>query len=154
MLKYPRILFISLLVIGPVVYMCGCKNKMGKKLAIPSLFSNISVYAIDGFEPEKIDSKILSNTPHVYFDEKLTKEIFGNITYHSSSKVVWKGCYLGIAKLENGEEIKLRININGAFYDIAGHKGYYQTTEKSREIFRGKMKEVILKASESKKNNP
>ena len=139
----------SLLVLGSII--CGCSKKREKEILMPSLFSTIEVYIINGFEPEKIDLNTLNNTSYVYFDKKLTKDIFGDVTYHSSNKVVWKGCYFGVAKFKNGEEKKLRISINGAFYDIVGHKGHYQTTGKSREIFVKKLEEAILESSDSKR---
>ena len=139
MVKYLKCLTAFVLFLMVVLLVHGCAEKVEEETLIPSMFSTIRIYITDGFKSEGIDSEALSKISYVSIDENLTKDIFSNVMYHPNNKVIWKGCWLGIAKLQNGEEKRLRVSFNEAFYDIIGHQGYYETTEKSREIFREKM---------------
>jgi hypothetical protein len=151
MFKFSIKLILSLVI---VFFVSSCVKKDAKEeRLVSSKILDLIIYRVDGLVSEHIDSETLSKTSYICFDKKLAEKFFSNVKFHSRSKVIWKGSWLGIAKLKNGKEKRLRISMSGAYYNIVGHQGYYETTEESHEIFRKKMNEA-LEIWQSETNNP
>ena len=68
----------------------------------------ITIYDISAFE--KVGD--INEIKNVTLDESITKKIFQDIKFHKGT-IVWKGNYLGVAKLSEGDEICLAISYYG-----------------------------------------
>ena len=71
------------------------------------------------------------------------KILLDDIKFHKGN-IIWKGCFLGIGKLEDGSEIKLRISFGGGVLKIIGRRGYYLTEGKSRKMFEETMERILV----------
>lgn len=65
-------------------------------------------------------------------DKQTINKIFSKVLY-KPEHVLWKGDKLGIAKLVDGSEVKIRISYYGGFFSIIGIEGYYLIDDSLRQ---------------------
>ncbi len=98
----------------------------------------LSIYDIDAFgKKDDIEKKTV-----VTFDKNLTRKFFEEVKFHEGS-MLWKGSFLGIGKLSDGNEVNLAISYYGGFFKIKDKSGYYEFVGKSKLLFENEIRKVI-----------
>ncbi|TCO79094.1 hypothetical protein [Marinisporobacter balticus] len=109
-----------------------CKHLHAKKII--NEIDSLTVYDTETYNSEEIDGKIISSIVDLedlkdkinYFEvnNDIAKTLFPKAKYKPNF-VLWKGEKLGVDKLKNGDEIKIRISCYDGFFAIVGIEGYY-----------------------------
>lgn len=103
---------------------------------ILSQIESVTIYDTSAYERKQVNGEIVatlrdleevknSDIPYEVLDFETIKKMFHEAQYRPEF-VLWKGEYLGIAKLTNGNEKIIRISFYGNFYAIEGIKGFYE----------------------------
>jgi hypothetical protein len=109
-------------------------NEVAYAQRILSEIESLTVYDTETYQSEKVDEEIVSSIVDLEqlegeirsfkVAENIVKTLFPKAKYKPEF-VLWKGDKLGMAKLKNGDEIKIRISFYGSFFAIVGIEGYY-----------------------------
>jgi hypothetical protein len=121
----------------------SCKDQDVNPQLIPRQFQALTVYDTDRFTGTSPDSTALAEIPHVTLQKDILKKIFENVTYHQESKVLWKGTWLGIARMPDGTERRIVMSYRDGAFMILDHRGYYEVVGQSRQAFDAQMKAIL-----------
>jgi hypothetical protein len=123
----------------------GCSAKYK-----PADIKSLTVYGVQATKASGMSTEELASRKHVTVDESVVRQMFKDCTWHSSFAPVWKGDDLGIVKLEDGTELRLRISMYGAFFEISGQRGWYDAEGTSSEkVFKDTMREIEKKLNDN-----
>jgi len=131
----------SLIAIGLLAALAGLRLFRASKDRIDTnLFKTVEIYHLDAF---KYQEQELAYSKKVNLDENTTKSIFGGSTYRNR-EILWKGNFLGIVTLKNGEKLKIAISFYGGLFKILGKQGSYKMSEKGLTIYEETIRRILI----------
>ncbi len=129
------------LVIGGVVLAClatwAIRSRANEGLKQLKRYRTITVFDV---KAEKGQS--LATLTSARIDQKSTRIICREVTYHKGP-LFWRGSFLGVVELDNGDTKRIAISRYGGFFQVLGEKGHYQTEGKSRAELDENMSRII-----------